>query len=104
MDCTFCGTDIEKGTGSMFVKKDGTQYFFCTKKCEKNMLKLKRKPRKVGWTDEYHKVKALERLGKKEKKKVVKKVVKKGKRALKAEREAEAAKKRLQNLRLKNQR
>jgi len=33
----------------MFVKRDGTVYFFCSSKCEKNMLKLKRVPRKIKW-------------------------------------------------------
>ncbi len=33
----------------MFVKKDGTVLQFCSSKCEKNRLKLKRTPRKVTW-------------------------------------------------------
>jgi len=60
-DCTFCGKTFPKATGKMYVKKEGTVYFFCSSKCEKNMILLKRKPRKVGWTDEYHKVKKIER-------------------------------------------
>lgn len=47
--CSFCGREIEKGTGKMYVKKDGTVYFFCSSKCEKNMIKLKRVPRRVKW-------------------------------------------------------
>ena len=47
--CTLCREDIEPGTGKMFVKKDGNVLQFCSRKCEKNMLKLKRSPRKVGW-------------------------------------------------------
>ncbi|ADP77250.1 LSU ribosomal protein L24E [Methanothermus fervidus DSM 2088] len=47
--CSFCGEKIKPGTGKMFVKRDGTIYFFCGSKCEKNMLKLGRKPRKVKW-------------------------------------------------------
>ncbi len=34
----------------MFVKKDGTIYNFCSGKCEKNMLKLKRKSSALKWT------------------------------------------------------
>ncbi len=47
--CSFCREDIEPGTGKMFVKKDGNVLQFCSRKCEKNMLKLKRSPRKVNW-------------------------------------------------------
>lgn len=60
-DCTFCGKTFPKATGKMYVKRDGTVYLFCTSKCEKNMLVLKRKPRRVRWTEEYHKVKRIER-------------------------------------------
>ena len=45
--CSFCGKEIEEGTGKMYVKKDGSIYFFCSSKCEKNMIKLGRVPRKV---------------------------------------------------------
>jgi len=48
--CTFCGEDIKKGTGKIFVLKTGKSYHFCSNKCEKNMLKLKRKPLKTRWT------------------------------------------------------
>ncbi|MDR2623959.1 MAG: 50S ribosomal protein L24e [Methanobrevibacter sp.] len=47
--CSFCKKEIEEGTGKMYVKKDGSIYFFCGSKCEKNMIKLKRVPRKVKW-------------------------------------------------------
>ena len=50
--CSFCGTDIETGCGKMFVKTDGKIFYFCSMKCEKNMLKLKRKPRVTRWTAE----------------------------------------------------
>ena len=48
--CTFCGEDIRKGTGLIYVKKDGKIFNFCSKKCEKNLLKLKRKPITTKWT------------------------------------------------------
>jgi large subunit ribosomal protein L24e len=48
--CSFCGNDIKKGTGKIFVKKDGKILNFCSTKCEKNLLKLKRKPIVVKWT------------------------------------------------------
>jgi large subunit ribosomal protein L24e len=47
--CSFCGQEILEGTGKMYVKKDGTVYFFCSSKCEKNRINLKRVPRKVKW-------------------------------------------------------
>ena len=47
--CSFCDKDITPGTGKIFVKKDGKVLRFCTMKCEKNMLKLKRKPQKMKW-------------------------------------------------------
>jgi large subunit ribosomal protein L24e len=52
---SFCGTEIEPGTGKLFVKKDGTVLFFCKMKCQKNMLKLSRIPRRVRWTKTYSK-------------------------------------------------
>ncbi len=51
--CTFCGEEIEPGTGSMYVKKDGTVYYFCSSKCRKNFLKLGREPRRVRWTKRF---------------------------------------------------
>ncbi|AXV38569.1 MAG: 50S ribosomal protein L24e [Methanobacteriaceae archaeon] len=48
-ECSFCHENIPEGTGMMYVKKDGTVYFFCSSKCEKNMINLKRVPRKVKW-------------------------------------------------------
>ncbi|MDD2411116.1 MAG: 50S ribosomal protein L24e [Candidatus Methanomethylophilaceae archaeon] len=48
--CSFCGTEIEPGTGKMYVKRDGTVLFFDSNKCYKNMVELKRVPRKTAWT------------------------------------------------------
>ncbi|MCX6662565.1 MAG: 50S ribosomal protein L24e [Euryarchaeota archaeon] len=53
--CTFCGADIEPGTGKLFIKKDGTVLYFCKMKCQKNMLNLGRIPRRVRWTKSYSK-------------------------------------------------
>ncbi len=55
--CDFCKTRIEQGTGKIYIKKDGKILDFCSNKCEKNMLKLKRKPRTTRWTEEYHSIK-----------------------------------------------
>ncbi len=58
------------------MDKKGHAHYFCSKKCEINSLKLGRKPRKVKWTEDYRKEKAIRmRLMKKEEKKVTKKEV-----------------------------
>lgn len=54
-DCTFCGSTIEPGTGRMFVKRDGTVHNFCSKKCYKNLVELKRVPRRTRWSQRYQK-------------------------------------------------
>ncbi len=48
-NCSFCGDAIEPGTGKMFVRRDGTVYYFCSTKCQSN-FKLGRVPRRVEWT------------------------------------------------------
>jgi len=53
MMCSFCGDDVEEGTEKIFVTLKGKAHYFCSSKCEKNMLKLGRKARKVKWTKEY---------------------------------------------------
>lgn len=65
MKCNFCGDEITKGTGKMFVKTDGKVLHFCSSKCEKNFLKLKRKPRTTAWTKEYSDIKTEEEAAKK---------------------------------------
>jgi len=50
MKCGFCGYDIPPGTGKIFVRKTGKTVNFCSNKCEKNMFKLHRLPRKLKWT------------------------------------------------------
>lgn len=71
--CSFCGNDIEPGTGKMFIKKDGTVFYFCQNKCQKNLLKLGRVPHRTRWTTRYGEMKAVrlapERKEKAEKKK-----------------------------------
>ncbi|KAA0006456.1 MAG: 50S ribosomal protein L24e [Thermoplasmata archaeon] len=53
--CSFCGREIEPGTGMMYVKKDGTIFYFCSSKCRKNMLKLGRDSKKIRWTNLFRK-------------------------------------------------
>lgn len=52
-NCSFCGTPVAFGTGKMFVKKDAKILWFCSRRCEKNMLVLKRNAREVGFTAAY---------------------------------------------------
>lgn len=56
--CTFCGKEISRGKGKMYIKKDGKIFYFCSSKCEKNQLKHKRKARTLKWTDVAAKEKA----------------------------------------------
>ena len=60
VDCSFCGREIEKGTGKIFITNAAKILHFCSSKCEKNALKLKRDQKKVRWT------KASRQLRKKE--------------------------------------
>ncbi|MBP1928425.1 large subunit ribosomal protein L24e [Methanolinea mesophila] len=47
--CSFCGEPVEPGTGKMYVRRDGTTYYFCSSKCQNNQ-RLGRAPRRVAWT------------------------------------------------------
>lgn len=49
-NCSFCDDSIAKGTGLIYAKKDGTVFYFCSSKCKKNSLKLKREGRRKKWT------------------------------------------------------
>ncbi len=57
MKCDFCGKDIRKGTGIMYVKSNGKIIYLCKHKCYINYLKLKRSPTKTNWTKYAHKEK-----------------------------------------------
>jgi len=50
VNCSFCGKDIKKGSGKIYVKDNGHILNFCSGKCEKNLLVLKRDARKFKWT------------------------------------------------------
>ncbi len=55
--CSFCGSDLPIGGGKVYAKKDGTAFYFCSTKCEKNLNKLRRKPTKTKWTEAHKKMK-----------------------------------------------
>ena len=49
MKCSYCGKNITAGTGKMFVKQDGTIFYFDTGKCEKNHM-MGRVAKKHKWS------------------------------------------------------
>jgi len=53
--CFFCGRDVPPAQGIAYVRNDGVIQYFCSSKCRKNALKLKRDPRKYKWTAKYRK-------------------------------------------------
>jgi len=54
--CSFCGEEIKKGTGTLYVYKSGKSGWFCSMKCQKNLLKMKRKPLQTRWSKLYRRV------------------------------------------------
>ena len=55
--CSFCQTAIRKGEGKMFVQNTGRFLWFCSRKCEKNMVKLGRDSRNFKWASKKKEVK-----------------------------------------------
>ena len=58
-NCSLCGEAIEPGTGKLFVRKDGSIFYFCSSKCENN-FRLGRAPRRVLWTKAARKARGKE--------------------------------------------
>jgi len=56
-ECSFCKKTISDGTGKTLAKNDGKIFHFCSSKCEKNLIKLKRNPRTTSWTNQAHDIK-----------------------------------------------
>ena len=48
--CSFCGNEFAVGTGMMYVKNDGSILWFCSSKCRKSSLTLRRDARRLKWT------------------------------------------------------
>ena len=54
--CSFCGKDIEPGTGIAYVQtKDGSVSWFCSNKCKVNRISHGYKPKDTKWTAGYEK-------------------------------------------------
>jgi large subunit ribosomal protein L24e len=47
--CSFCKKNYEFPRGLTLVLNDGNLMYFCSSKCKKNQLKLKRDNKKVNW-------------------------------------------------------
>ncbi len=47
--CTFCGKEYDWPRGLTYVTSEGKISYFCSSKCRKNILKLKRDKLKMHW-------------------------------------------------------
>jgi len=47
--CSFCKKNYEFPRGLSLILNDGNILYFCSSKCKKNQLKLKRDNKKVNW-------------------------------------------------------
>ncbi len=52
--CIFCGKEESPHRGLHLFKNDGSLSYFCSSKCRKNTIKLKRDKRKMKWTEAFH--------------------------------------------------
>ena len=59
--CSFCAREIEPGTGTMYVKRDGTVFHFCSASCRKQQLDLGRVGHRFKWTRAHALKRAAER-------------------------------------------
>ena len=48
--CVFCGKEEHSFKGIHLIGNDGNVNYYCSNKCRKNALKLKRDKRKLKWT------------------------------------------------------
>ena len=51
--CAFCGKEEYAYKGVHLIKNTGTISYFCSSKCRKNALFLKRDKRKIRWTEAF---------------------------------------------------
>jgi len=47
--CTFCKQNYEFPYGMTLILNDGNIMYFCSSKCRRNAIKLKRDNKKVNW-------------------------------------------------------
>jgi large subunit ribosomal protein L24e len=60
--CVFCGKDEFLHKGLHLITNSGDTKYFCSSKCRRNALKLKRDRRKVRWTEAFHLVREKARV------------------------------------------
>ena len=53
--CSFCGDEFPAGTGIMYVLNDGTVLWYCSSKCRKSSVNMRRDSRRLKWTQYYGK-------------------------------------------------
>lgn len=51
--CVFCGKEEHAFKGIHLIKNDGSINYFCSGKCRKNALKLKRDKKRLKWTEAF---------------------------------------------------
>jgi large subunit ribosomal protein L24e len=61
--CSFCAGEVEPGTGTMFVKRDGSVFYFCTSSCRKQQMNLGRVGHRLKWTRAHALKRAAEASG-----------------------------------------
>lgn len=57
--CSFCGKELNPGSGKMYVKKDGKVFYYCSSKCQTTHVDRKYKARLTPWAKEYQKEKEV---------------------------------------------
>ena len=62
--CVFCGKEENSFKGVFLIRNSGAVDYFCSGKCRKNALKLKRDKRKVRWTEAHQLARAKEKTEK----------------------------------------
>ena len=55
--CVFCGKEVSPYKGVHLITNDGNMNFYCSSKCRRNALNLKRDKKKLKWTEAYRIVK-----------------------------------------------
>jgi large subunit ribosomal protein L24e len=56
--CVFCGREEPPYKGVHLITNDGSMNFYCSSKCRRNALNLKRDKKRLKWTEAYRIVKA----------------------------------------------
>ncbi|MCZ6647696.1 MAG: 50S ribosomal protein L24e [Nitrososphaerales archaeon] len=67
--CSFCGGSVNLGEGTLLVRNDGSINWYCSSKCRKSSVFLKRDPRRFKWTTITRQAREKRKEKKKEKKK-----------------------------------